>query len=100
VSNSCSWISGRSFNLPLTVKGLDPMIDSTIDNIGTGDMSKIYCKCGNIVSIDKNTVKLKKRLKKKIECPVCRNYRISFEIEYMNGLFDGTLDEGRTVSFF
>ncbi|MCL2143231.1 MAG: hypothetical protein FWH44_03125 [Methanomassiliicoccaceae archaeon] len=64
----------------------------TIDNIRTGDMSKIYCRCGNIVSIDKNTVKLKKHLRKDIECPICRNHRISMDIEFINGLFDGTLD--------
>jgi len=69
------------------------MNDATIDNVRAGDMSKIYCKCGNIVSIDKGTVRLKKDLRKNIECPVCRNYRISMDIEHLNSLFDGTLDE-------
>ena len=66
----------------------------TIDTVRMSDMSKIYCNCGNIVSLDKATVKMKKQLKKKIECPICRNHRISMDLEYMNGLFDGTLDEG------
>jgi hypothetical protein len=76
------------------------MISSTIDNVRSGEMSKIYCKCGNIVSIDKGTVKLKKHLRKKVECPMCRNHRVSMEIEHINSLFDGTLDEGTTVYYF
>ncbi|MCL2607178.1 MAG: hypothetical protein FWD92_01285 [Methanomassiliicoccaceae archaeon] len=56
-------------------------------------MLKIYCKCGNIVSLDKGMIWTKKNLRKKIECTACRNRRISFDIEYLNGLFDGTLDE-------
>ena len=70
-----------------------PMISVTIDNIPKGSMSSIYCKCGSIVRIDRNSVKLKKALHKDVECPMCRNIRISNEIELMNGLFDGTLDE-------
>jgi len=65
----------------------------TIDSVGAGDMLKIYCKCGNIVSLDKRTISTKKNLRKKIECTMCRNRRISSDIEHLNGLFDGTLDE-------
>jgi 5-methylcytosine-specific restriction endonuclease McrA len=56
-------------------------------------MSKIYCDCGNIVSLDKAWVRMKKALKKRVECGVCRNHRISMEIDHINGLFDGTLDD-------
>ena len=73
------------------------MRDQTIDTIRASDMSKIYCKCGNIVSIDKNTVKMKKRLRKSIECPICRNFRISMEIDIMNGVSDDALDDGYTA---
>jgi hypothetical protein len=69
------------------------IVNHTIDNIRTSDMSKIYCKCGNIVSLDKGHVRMKKHLNKKVECTMCRNHRISFETEYLNALFNGTLDE-------
>ena len=68
------------------------MANMTIDRVRSNDMSKIYCKCGNIVSIDKNTVKIKKLLRKTLECAVCRNHRISADIEYLNSCYDGTLD--------
>ncbi|MDR0198570.1 MAG: hypothetical protein LBI08_02370 [Methanomassiliicoccaceae archaeon] len=60
-------------------------------------MSKIYCKCGNIVSLDRRTVRLKNSLRKDIECPVCRNFRISGEIDHLNDLFSGILDEEMTA---
>ena len=69
----------------------------TIDVIRPSDMSKIYCSCGNIVSLDKSIIRMKKHLKKQVECPVCRNLRVSIDIEYLNNLFDGTLDEGTTA---
>ena len=65
----------------------------TIDGALPRDMSRIYCKCGNIVSLDKLTVRRKKKLKKNIECMICRNFRISNEIDIMNDIFNGTLDE-------
>lgn len=69
-------------------------MNRTIDSVRTGEMSKIYCKCGSIVSLDRSTVRMKKYLKKSIECPACRNRRISYETDYLNDLFNGTLDEG------
>ncbi|MDR2866442.1 MAG: hypothetical protein LBV13_03450 [Methanomassiliicoccaceae archaeon] len=54
-------------------------------------MSKIYCNCGNIVSLDRNVVRIKKELKKKVECMGCRNHRVSYELDILNG--DGILDE-------
>ena len=71
------------------------MANMTIDRIRPYDMSKIYCKCGNIVSIDKNTVRLKKFLRKELECTACRNYRISRDIDHMNWHYDGTLDDAQ-----
>ena len=65
----------------------------TIDAVRQSDMSKIYCECGNIVSLDKMSVRIKKALKKRVECNICRNHRISADIQYLNDLFDGTLDE-------
>jgi len=73
------------------------MSDLTIDGTDPCDMYKIYCSCGNIVSLDRGMVKSKKHLKKRVECTVCRNFRISKEIDLMNSLFDGTLDEGYTA---
>ena len=69
------------------------MMTVTIDHVRQGDMSKIYCKCGNIASMDKGILKMKRHLRKETECAVCRNHRISGDLEYMNCLFDGTLDE-------
>jgi hypothetical protein len=69
----------------------------TIDNVRKDDMSKIYCKCGSIVSLDKRSIRIKNALKKTLECPMCRNFRISNEIQYMNDLFSGTLDEEMTA---
>ncbi|MCL1984078.1 MAG: hypothetical protein FWG58_01610 [Methanomassiliicoccaceae archaeon] len=68
------------------------MTDLTIDCIRHNEMSKIYCKCGNIASIDKNILKMKRQLRKEAECAVCRNHRISDDLDHLNGLFDGTLD--------
>jgi len=73
------------------------MMFVTIDSVRKDSMSKTYCKCGNIVSLDRNVVKLKRSLKKNIECPICRNFRISNEIEHINGLYDGTLDDETMV---
>ena len=64
-----------------------------IDSIRACDMKKIYCECGNIVSLDKSIVRVKKLLKKRVECTVCRNNRISLDIDYLNNLFNGTLDD-------
>ncbi|MDR0334760.1 MAG: hypothetical protein LBH69_02605 [Methanomassiliicoccaceae archaeon] len=74
-----------------------PAVFFTIDHVVKEEMSNIYCKCGSIVSLDRRTVKLKKHLRKDVECPVCRNFRISNEIEHMNCLFEGTLDADPTV---
>ena len=69
------------------------IIYRTIDSMRSCDMYKIYCDCGNIVSLDKGAVRIKKQLKKTVECTVCRNHRISADIDTINSIFDGTLDE-------
>ena len=75
------------------------MTDLTIDQVKQSDMSKIYCKCGNIASMDRSILRMKRHLRKETECAVCRNHRISVDLEYMNCLFDGTLDEGADSYF-
>lgn len=65
----------------------------TLDDIRSSSLMKIYCKCGRIVDADKGIVVLKKKLHKKLECPICRNARISQDIEEMNGIFDGVTEE-------
>ncbi|MDR2699138.1 MAG: hypothetical protein LBB30_05640 [Candidatus Methanoplasma sp.] len=49
---------------------------------------KIYCACGKIVDLDRKEMNLKKSLKKDLECPACRNARISREIDFLNGVSD------------
>ncbi|MDR0778966.1 MAG: hypothetical protein LBE48_05995 [Methanomassiliicoccaceae archaeon] len=78
-------------------KGCQMTRVTTIDSVRSCDMSKIYCECGNIVSIDRSMVRMKKSLKKNVECSICRNHRISFDIEYLNGLYEGTLDADLTA---
>jgi len=57
---------------------------------------KICCAGGKIVDLDKREMSIKRALKKDLECPACRNARISREIEFLNGIFDGSisLEEG------
>ncbi len=50
---------------------------------------KIYCACGRIVDLDKREMNIKKSLKKELECPACRNARISRDIDILNEHFDG-----------
>jgi len=78
--------------LPVRRRG-SVFVNLTLDVIRQCDMSKIYCDCGNIVSLDKASVRLKRALRKPVECNMCRNHRISEDIQYLNDLFDGTLDE-------
>lgn len=50
---------------------------------------KALCACGAIVDLDSNTVQLKQRLGKKVECTRCRNLRISEEMEGLERHFTG-----------
>lgn len=65
----------------------------TIDSVRSSSLKKIYCKCGNIVGLDKEHVSIKKKLEKKLECPRCRNMRISRDIDEINNLFAGVVPE-------
>jgi hypothetical protein len=60
---------------------------STLDNASPKAFLKICCACGSIVDLDKKEMCLKKSLKKEPECTVCRNARISKEIDLLNAHF-------------
>lgn len=51
-------------------------------------MKKTYCKCGRIIGLDSANVNLKMSLGKDPECTICRNARISKEIDEMNACYD------------
>jgi hypothetical protein len=55
---------------------------------GIGRMRKTYCKCGRIIGLDSSQVDVKIHLGKDLECSVCRNARISREIDDMNNHFN------------
>ena len=57
----------------------------TLDQVRPSGLTKIYCKCGSIVGLDREMVATKKKLNKPIECTACRNHRISLDIDEMNG---------------
>ena len=61
----------------------------TLDSTGPRSLVKIYCACGRIVDLDKKIMSVKKSLKKDLECTICRNARISMEIDILNGSDDG-----------
>jgi hypothetical protein len=65
----------------------------TLDGIRPSGLKKIYCGCGCIVGLDRDHVNLKKKLRKAIECPSCRNLRISGDIDEMDGFFAGMVPE-------
>ncbi len=52
-------------------------------------MTMIYCSCGRIVRADRSISILKGILHKEVECPSCRNLRISSEIDEINRHFSG-----------
>ena len=63
---------------------------STIFTVpGIGRMKSIYCKCGNIIRIDSAQVNVKLALGKELECPKCRNARISKDIDEIEMHFNG-----------
>jgi hypothetical protein len=59
-----------------------------LDDASTKTLTKIYCACGRIVDLDKGAIKVKRSLKKEVECTVCRNLRISLDIDALNAHFD------------
>ncbi len=58
--------------------------------------TKFYCSCGRFVDIDSNAVKLKRSLRKDVECAQCRNIRIAKEL----GLTDDSEDVESGVFYF
>lgn len=73
--------------------------NGTLDAAGPRSFMKICCACGKIVDLDKKEMKIKKSLKKELECPACRNARISMEIDFLNGLFDGSLQAEEDILY-
>ncbi len=57
------------------------------------DIGKVYCECGSIVDLDRSFINLKRKLGKPIECPSCRNNRISQDIENLDRHFIGEDEE-------
>ena len=57
----------------------------TLDHVRPSGLTKIYCKCGSIVGLDREMVATKKKLNKSLECTTCRNQRISHDIDELNG---------------
>ena len=62
-------------------------------------MRKIYCDCGRILDLDSHYFVLKQTLRKKVECPSCRNNRIAFEIQELNDHFDPPPEEDGIACF-
>lgn len=56
---------------------------------GIGRTKSIYCKCGNIIRMDSAQVNIKLALGKELECPKCRNERISRDIDEIEMHFSG-----------
>lgn len=57
------------------------------------EIGKVYCECGRIVDLDRSFISLKRKLGKPIECPSCRNNRISHDIEALDRHFLGDDEE-------
>ena len=64
-----------------------------LDRLSDDDHMCVYCACGRIVALDRSEMMLKLSLGKELQCTSCRNARISKEIEYMNDLYDGLINE-------
>lgn len=58
-----------------------------IDPDCEGLMRKVYCGCGRILDLDCGYMSRRLSLNKDLECPVCRNARISREIDELNALY-------------
>ena len=68
-------------------------VSRTLDSISLDGEMCVYCKCGRIVRLDRSEMQLKLSLGKELQCTSCRNARISEEIEYLNALYNGLIDE-------
>jgi hypothetical protein len=69
----------------------------TLDNMSPRSLVKIFCTCGKIVDLGKREMNIKLSLKKELECTVCRNARISKDIDMLNDHFDGKNSDEENV---
>lgn len=60
---------------------------------GPNSMNKALCGCGAIADLDKDVVRRKRDLGKRVECSRCRNRRIAEEQEELDRHFRGQDDE-------
>lgn len=65
----------------------------TLDKLSMENEMCVYCSCGRIVNLDRHEMQLKISLGKELQCTHCRNLRISNDIQYLNDLYDGLIDE-------
>jgi len=64
-----------------------------LDTLMDGPLMSVYCKCGRIVVLDRTEMRLKLSLGKELQCMRCRNQRISEEIDALNNLYNGIVEE-------
>ena len=65
-------------------------IGETVHHMAERDMLDVECdSCGVRINLDSCVVTVKHRLHKPVECPICRNARISKELEQFKIEFSG-----------
>lgn len=53
-------------------------------------MIRVACEnCGSSIDLDMSSVTIKRKLKKRIECAICRNARISRDHDLLEQIFTG-----------
>ncbi len=58
------------------------------------DMLDVDCdNCGVRIGLDSSVVSVKHQLHKPVECPICRNMRVSKEMELLENEFRGMKSE-------
>ena len=57
----------------------------------------VYCSCGRIMDLDRQEMEFKICLGKELECSRCRNERIGREIDLLNAIYSGHVDEDGNV---
>ncbi|MCQ2056070.1 MAG: hypothetical protein MJY64_01160 [archaeon] len=58
--------------------------NSVFNSVGLSKMKKVFCKCGEIIDFDSSQMLIKLYLGKELECPSCRNARVSKYIDEIN----------------
>ncbi len=61
--------------------------------LDSAPVANAYCTCGRIVVLDRSVISMKIALGKEIQCMSCRNARISREIDTLNDIFNGVVEE-------